>query len=130
MTEDELNNINEEEIVDNTNEEVNNEENPLLTTLKAVISARNLGTFDDAFLEYEISRAIGEINRCRRFTPKEDVLYDKKYEYLIVPMCIYSLSKIGAEGQNAHTENGIQRVYGSSSDYPNELIRQIVPLIK
>ena len=45
-------------------------------------------------------------------------------------MCISSLSKIGAEGQNAHTENGIQRVYGSSGNYPNELTRQIVPLVK
>ena len=119
MTENELN-----------NNDTSNEESTLLTTLKAVISARNLGTFNDDFLEYEINRAIGEINRCRRFTPKENMQYDPKYEYLIIPMCIASLSKIGAEGQNAHTENGIQRIYGSSGDYPNELIRQIVPLIK
>lgn len=104
--------------------------NPILTTLKAVIAARGLGSFDDTFLEYEITRAIAEINRCRRFKPTDDVLYDPKYEYLIIPMCIASLAKIGAEGQNAHTENGIQRVYGASGDYPNELVRQIIPLIK
>lgn len=125
MTEDELNNINEDE---NTNDE--QQEDTLLSTLKTVISARGLGEFDDTFLTYEINRAIGEINRCRRFTPTDDVLYDSKYEYLIIPMCISSLAKIGAEGQNAHSENGIQRVYGSSGDYPNELIRQIIPLVK
>ena len=102
----------------------------ILQSLKTSIKGRNLGTFEDAFLLEEISLAIGEINRCRRFTPTEKKLYDKKYEYLIVPMCIASLSKIGAEGQNAHTENGIQRVYGSSGNYPNELTRQIVPLAK
>lgn len=102
----------------------------ILQSLKTSIKGRNLGTFEDAFLLEEISLAIGEINRCRRFTPTERKLYDKKYEYLIVPMCIASLSKIGAEGQNAHTENGIQRVYGSSGNYPNELTRQIVPLAK
>lgn len=107
-----------------------NEEKTLLSKLKTVVTARQLGTFEDDFLQYEIDRAIAEINRCRRFTPKENVLYDKKYEYLIIPMCIASLSKIGAEGQNSHSENGIQRVYGSSGDYPNELIREIVPLIK
>lgn len=115
---------------ENVSNEETNETDTMLNTLKTVITARGLGSFDDSFLTYEISRAISEINRCRRFTPKENVLYDPKYEYLIIPMCIASLSKIGAEGQNAHTENGIQRVYGSAGDYPNELTRQIIPLIK
>lgn len=102
----------------------------ILQSLKTSIKGRDLGTFEDAFLLEEIRLAIGEINRCRRFTPTDSKLYDKKYEYLIVPMCIASLSKIGAEGQNAHTENGIQRTYGSSGNYPNELVRQITPLAK
>lgn len=102
----------------------------ILESLQTSIKGRNLGTFEESFLLEEIKLAIGEINRCRRFTPTDSKLYDKKYEYLIVPMCIASLSKIGAEGQNAHTENGIQRVYGSSGNYPNELTRQIVPLAK
>lgn len=102
----------------------------LLDNLNVAIEGRDLGTFKDDFLLQEIQLAIGEINRCRRFTPTDKNFYDKKYEYLIVPMCISSLSKIGAEGQNAHTENGIQRIYGSSGNYPNELTRQIVPLVK
>ena len=102
----------------------------ILQKLKTAVTGRNLGTFSDEFLLMEIDLAIGEINRCRRFTPTDSKPYDKKYEYLIVTMCISSLAKIGAEGQNAHTENGIQRVYGSSGNYPNELTRQIIPLIK
>lgn len=102
----------------------------LLRSLKASISGRNLGTFKDDFLIYELERAIGEINRCRRFTPNKTVLYDNKYEYLIVPMCIASLAKIGAEGETAHKENGVDRTYGTGGDYPNELTRQIIPLIK
>lgn len=108
----------------------NNDIVKILQSLKTSIKGRNLGIFEDEFLLEEINLAIGEINRCRRFTPTDKKPYDKKYEYLIVPMCIASLSKIGAEGQNAHTENGIQRVYGSSGNYPNELTRQIVPLAK
>ena len=102
----------------------------ILDKLKIAVTGRELGTFSDEFLNQEIELAIGEINRCRRFTPTEKKICDKKYEYLIVPMCISSLSKIGAEGQNAHTENGIQRIYGSSGNYSNELTRQIIPLVK
>lgn len=102
----------------------------LLSTLKAVLVARGFDNYDDAYLQYEIDRAIGEINRCRRFTPDKQRLYDDKYEYLIIPMIVSAISKIGAEGQISHSENGVLRNYGSSSDYPKELISQIVPLIK
>lgn len=102
----------------------------LLSTLKSVLKARDFDEFDDAYLKYEIDRAIGEINRCRRFTPTSTKSYDEKYEYLIIPFCISAIAKIGAEGQISHTENGISRSYGSSMDYPKELVQQIVPLIK
>lgn len=102
----------------------------LLSTLKSVLIARGFDNYDDSYLQYEIDRAIGEINRCRRFTPDNKRLYDEKYEYLIIPMIVSAIAKIGAEGQISHSENGVLRNYGSSSDYPKELISQIVPLIK
>lgn len=104
----------------------------LLSKLKAVLKAHDFDSdeFDDEYLKYEIDRAIGEINRCRRFTPTSIKNYDEKYEYLIIPFCISAISKIGAEGQISHTENGVSRSYGSSMDYPKELVQQIVPLIK
>lgn len=102
----------------------------LLGTLKSVLKARDFDEFDDAYLKYEMDRAIGEINRCRRFTPTENKSYDEKYEYLIIPFCVSAIAKIGAEGQITHSENGVSRSYGSSMDYPKELVRQIVPLIK
>lgn len=110
---------------------MNNGDNiSLINKLKIVLSARNLDGFDDIYLQYELDRAIGEINRCRRFTPDKKNKYDAKYEYLIIPMVIAAISKIGAEGQTSHSENGVTRGYGSAGDYPNELLRQIVPLIK
>lgn len=102
----------------------------LLSTLKSVLVARDFDTFDDTYLTYEINRAIAEINRCRRFTPTASQAYDAKYEYLIIPFCISAIAKIGAEGQTLHTENGVSRQYGSSMDYPQELVHQIVPLVK
>lgn len=84
----------------------------------------------DDVLNYEIERAIATINRCRRFTPSNTILYDEKYEYLILPMCVSSLAKMGAEGETSHSENGVSRSYGSDYDYPKNLMQQIVPLIK
>lgn len=84
----------------------------------------------DDVLNYEIERAIATINRCRRFTPSNTILYDEKYEYLILPMCVSSLAKMGAEGETSHSENGVSRSYGSDYDYPKNLMQQIIPLIK
>ena len=106
------------------------ETSELLDTLKNVLEARGFKVYDDAYLTFEITRAIQEINRCRRFTATKKQPYDTKYKYLIIPMCVASIAKIGAEGQASHSENGVQRTYGSSGDYPKELISQIIPLIK
>ena len=102
----------------------------LLASLKTVLAARDFDTFSDEYLMFEITQAIATINRCRRFKPTEDAAYDPKYEYLIVPMCVSSLSKIGAEGQTSHSENGVTRYYDAGGEYPKALLQQIVPLIK
>lgn len=118
-------------VEDKVGDNMSNDRYALLSTLKSVLKARDFDDdFDDAYLKYEMDRAIGEINRCRRFTPTEDKSYDEKYEYLIIPFCVSAIAKIGAEGQITHSENGVSRSYGSSMDYPKELVRQIVPLIK
>lgn len=102
----------------------------LLASLKTVLAARDFDTFSDEYLVFEINQAIATINRCRRFKPTEDKAYDPKYEYLIVPMCVSSLSKIGAEGQTSHSENGVTRYYDAGGEYPKALLQQIIPLIK
>ena len=85
---------------------------------------------DDTILVLEIKSAIGVINRCRRFTPTEDALYDAKYEDKILPLAIASFMKNGAEGEVSHTENGIMRQYGGNGNYPKEMLADIVPLTK
>ena len=104
----------------------------LVASLRDVLIARdfNMTNMSDGYLRTEILQAIGAINRCRRFTQTESELYDSKYEYLIIPMCVSSIAKIGAEGQNSHSEDGITRYYSSAGDYPKELLSQIIPLIK
>lgn len=78
----------------------------------------------------EVERAIAEINNCRRLKPTIDRPYDKKYESLIIPLCVSAYSKIGAEGEVSHSENGIVRTYSSGGDYPIDILNGIIPLIK
>ena len=84
----------------------------------------------DPVLEMEIKSAIGVINRCRRFTPTEEILYDEKYEDKILPLAVTGYLKEGAEGEITHNENGISRQYGSGGKYPKEMLQDIVPLAK
>lgn len=105
----------------------------LQAKLIIVLKSRDLynsSKMPSELLDYELEQAIATINRCRKFTPSKDILYDSKYEYLIIPMCISSLAKMGAEGEKSHSENGVSRTYGSSMDYPDDLIKQIIPLFK
>jgi hypothetical protein len=100
--------------------------------LKSLLLSRDfdISDKDTPILRYEIKRAIAQINRCRRFKATDDKPYDKKYEDLIIPLAISSFAKIGAEGQTVHSENGITRHYTSGGDYPKELLREIIPLIR
>lgn len=106
--------------------------NSLVNDLKTVLKARDFDILEDdeGVLEYEIKRAIKQINRCRKFTPTDDKLFDPKYEDLIIPLSLTAFAKIGADGETVHSENGITRHYTSGGDYPIELLREIVPLIK
>lgn len=84
----------------------------------------------DEVLEMEIKSAIGAINRCRRFTPHDDMLYDEKYEDKILPLAVTGYLKTGAEGEIMHTENGTTRQYSGGGKYPKDMLADIVPLAK
>lgn len=103
-----------------------------VSELKVLLRARDfdIDDCDKSVLEYEIKRAIAEINKCRRFEPTETKLYDPKYESLILPLSISAFAKIGAEGQTSHSENGVVRNYTSGGDYPQDVLKGIIPLIK
>lgn len=76
----------------------------------------------------EIVDAISALNERRRFKPTEDMLYEEKYNSLILRLSICAIAKYGAEGQTSHSENGISRGYDGGSTYPKALLQEIVPL--
>lgn len=104
----------------------------LTSELYTLLKARDFNVTDKSFpeLEYEVKKAIAEINNQRRFEATETKLYDKKYEHLIIPLCLSSFAKIGAEGETSHSENGIVRNYTTGGDYPSDVLNSIIPLIK
>lgn len=51
----------------------------------------------------------------------------ERYELLQAEIAAYLINKRGAEGQTAHTENGITRMY-ENADVPASMMKQIVPM--
>lgn len=68
---------------------------------------------------------------CRAAYPFDDSVtaVPKQYEYIQLEIAQYMLNKRGAEGQTAHSENGISRSY-ESGGVPDSMLRDIVPHCK
>lgn len=101
----------------------------IFNKVKRQCKVRELIYEDELYMD-EINDAINAVNRARRFTPTKDKLYPEQYSDLICRMAIYSIAKMGAEGQTSHSENGISRSYGNASQYPDELLNEVTPLVK
>lgn len=97
--------------------------------LKRNCKVRDLAYEDEVYMD-EIDSAISVVNRRRGFTPTEQKPYEDKYADLIYRLAMHSLAKMGAEGQTSHSENGISRSYGNANQYPNELLDEVIPLVK
>lgn len=66
---------------------------------------------------------------CRKAYPfaENEMNIPPKYDYTQVEIAVYLLNKRGAEGQTAHSENGISRTY-ENADIPASLLREVVPM--
>ena len=113
-----------------TSPELEKELSELKTEFKVMLSGYGTEVPTDEIIEMELKSAIGAINRCRRFTPNGDKLYDELYEDKIIPLTLTAYLKQGAEGEKEHSENGIVRKYGNGNKYPREMLEDIAPLAK
>lgn len=77
-----------------------------------------------AFLEIA-GQAI--IARCYPYND-EDKEVPRKYIGLQLRIALYLLNKRGAEGELAHTENGISRTW-QNGDIPNSMLSEVVPYV-
>lgn len=83
----------------------------------------------DDLLVYLLEQAEGIVlNRRYPFGVPEGATVPKAYEHIQLKIAVELFSKMGAEGQTAHDENGVKRTY-EAGDVSNSLLRQITPKV-
>lgn len=85
-------------------------------------------TADERLLSLLISQAEGIVlNKRYPFGPPEGATVDIRYEHIQLQIAVELFSKMGAEGQTAHNENGINRTY-EAADVSASLLKRIIPI--
>lgn len=96
-----------------------------ITRLAELISP---DTADAELLSVLVEQAEGIVlNRRYPFGPPEGAMVPSVYEHIQLQIAVELFSKMGAEGQTAHNENGINRTY-ESADVSPTLLRRIIPV--
>ena len=95
-----------------------------LTLLKAMVGGSDT---DDVLLAYLDIAGSKIIHRAYPYDT-EIVEVPNRYAFLQCEIAAYLLNKRGAEGQTAHSENGISRTY-ESADVPESLLNAITPMV-
>lgn len=104
----------------------------LLEKVKRQLSKRgfDISEYHDDEIFDEIEAAIEAVNNRRHFISTDTVLFEDRYKNTVIELCISSFAKMGAEGELAHSENGVSRTYAGASRYPNDVLQEIVPLAR
>lgn len=68
------------------------------------------------------------LNRRYPFGVPEDATVPAVYEHIQIQIALELFAKMGAEGQTAHNENGINRTY-EAADVSPSLLRRIIPVV-
>lgn len=86
-------------------------------------------TADTDLLNFLLEQAEGIIlTRRYPFGAPEDATVPPRYEHIQLQIAVELFSKMGAEGQTAHNENGISRTY-EAADVSPSLLRRITPVV-
>lgn len=96
-----------------------------LIRLEALISP---DVADANLLSVLLEQAEGIVlNKRYPFGSPEGATIPAAYEHIQLQIAVELFSKMGAEGQTAHGENGISRTY-EAADVSPSLLRRIVPV--
>ena len=98
-----------------------------LSLLRAMVGTPNTDEnwSDDILISYLTIAGRKIINRAY---PYDDEVTEvpRRYGYLQCEIACYLLNKRGAEGQTAHSENGVSRSY-ESADVPESMLSEVIP---
>lgn len=96
--------------------------------LKNRIPENNLENNElDALLMDAESIILSKLYKVREMPDSAEL--PKKYEGLQIRIAVELFSKVGAEGETVHSENGISRTY-ENAGVSNSLINEIVPYLE
>lgn len=96
--------------------------------LKRLASLISPDTAEENLLLFLLEQSEGIVlNKRYPFGVPEGAVVEARYEHIQLQIAVELFSKMGAEGQTAHGENGISRSY-ESADVSPSLLRRIVPL--
>lgn len=85
-------------------------------------------TADISLLETLIEMAEGIVlSRRYPYGCPEGTVVESRFEHIQIQIALELFSKMGAEGQTAHSENGISRSY-EAADVSPSLLKRIVPI--
>jgi len=85
---------------------------------------------NDALLQLALERAEQEILALRfPFDGTSDKVLEPQYMGLQLEMAIELIAKMGAEGETAHSENGVARSY-ENAGISDSLKRRVIPMAK
>ena len=85
-------------------------------------------TADDSLLSLLLAQAEGIVLSKRYpFGYPEGTQVPSQYEHIQLQIAVELFTKMGAEGQTAHKENGIDRTY-EAGDVSPSLLKRIIPL--
>ena len=86
-------------------------------------------TASDDLLSYLLEQSEGIVlNRRYPFGAPENAVVPAAYEHIQLQIAVELYSKMGAEGQVSHSENGISRTYEAAEVSPS-LLRRITPIV-
>ena len=96
-----------------------------ISRLEVLISPDTAST---ELLMHLLEQAEGIVmNRRYPFGAPDGAIMPSAYEHIQLQIAVELYSKMGAEGQTAHNENGVNRTY-ESSDVSPSLLKRIVPV--
>ena len=100
-----------------------------LSMLRVMVGQPNEGDWSDEVLTSYLNIAGRKI--INRAYPYDDTVTEvpRRYGVLQCEIAQYLLNKRGAEGQTAHSENGVSRTY-ASADVPESLMSEVIPHVE
>lgn len=99
-----------------------------MTELEKLTMLKSMSGYDESESVLSTYLKIAGSKILRKAYPFDNTIQTvpPEYEVLQCEIALFLLNKRGAEGQTAHSENGVSRTY-ESADIPASMLRNVIP---